>query len=109
MYAAFTLLLAQARQSGILICMSEDPPITVQIACAQFPGLHVRTAQRRIAAGYERVQRGVAEPGDDAILYLGKTFSAPVSWWEHELGRRPLKRPGRPPETSVEMPATKSD
>ena len=78
--------------------MSDDRQITVRTACKRFAGLHQRTAQRRIAAAYERVQRGLAGPGDEHILYLGKTFSAPVSWWEEELRHIPLKRPGRPPE-----------
>lgn len=81
--------------------MGKDRPITVHTVCTRSPGLRVRTAQRRIIAGYIRAQRGVAEPGDEDILYLGKTFSAPVSWWERELGLRPLKRPGRPADTTI--------
>jgi hypothetical protein len=79
--------------------MPDDPLYTVQMACAHFPGLHARTAQRRISVGFERARLGVGESGDENIVYLGKTFSAPLSWWETELQRRPLQRPGRPPDT----------
>ena len=81
--------------------MSDNRPITVQTACERFAGLHQRTAQRRIAAGYERVQQGQAKPGDEGIHYLGKTFSAPESWWEEELRHIPLKRPSRPLDGSM--------
>ena len=82
--------------------MADDTLMTVQMACRHFRGLSVRTAQRRAAAGYERAQLGSPEPGDDKIEYLGKTFSAPLSWWKNNLKRRPLQRPGRPPETPIQ-------
>ena len=81
--------------------MAPDRLLTPQMAHSLIPGLSVRTAQRRIAAGAERVRLGVPEPGDEDIQFVGRNFGAPLHWWRANVQRHPLKARGRPPEKRI--------